>query len=51
MVSAFVLIQVVMVAVVIAFPSLVLSAIHQGPSGNPDVQIDIPAPDVPPPEP
>jgi len=47
----FVFIQVIMVAVVIAFPTLVLSAIHQGPSGNPDVQIDIPAPDVPPPEP
>jgi len=47
----FVVIQVIMVVVVIAFPSLVLSAIHQGPSGNPDVQIDIPAPDVPPPEP
>jgi tripartite ATP-independent transporter DctM subunit len=47
----FVGIQIVMVALVIAFPSLVLNALHQGPTGNPDIQIEIPAPDMPPPEP
>jgi tripartite ATP-independent transporter DctM subunit len=47
----FVGIQIVMVALVIAFPGLVLNAVHHGPAGNPDIQIDIPAPDMPPPEP
>jgi len=47
----FVGIQIVMVALVIAFPGLVLNALHHGPAANPDIQIDIPAPDLPPPEP
>jgi tripartite ATP-independent transporter DctM subunit len=48
----FVLIQIVMVVVVIAFPSLVLSGLQHGPVQNPDqIKIDVPAPeDIPAPD-
>ncbi|MFO1057841.1 MAG: TRAP transporter large permease subunit [Dongiaceae bacterium] len=45
----FVIIQVIMVAIVIAFPSLVLGGLHNGPVQNPDdIKIDMPAPDMAP---